>query len=508
MRKLTFYTLMLSVALGCGTGCDRGFDELNVNPTAPTTLDPAFVMNNAVLRSSFPGQTLPYEMAIVQQIVTPNGGVLAGGNYNQDNRPVTLGNWQRYYREVVKSAIDVLNQTRSNPDRSNLYHMARIIRAHAFMVLTDTYGDVPYTQAGLGFLEDVRYPSYDPQQAIYADVLKELDEASAALDPAKTREASDILYGGDVAKWKRFGYSLLLRAAMRLVKVDPATARTFAAKAAAGGLMQSNADNAVIRHTSLYVNEAINALTSTEANNYYLAAPFVNYLKANKDPRLASIAVRYVGAASGSQQVAARASRDTTVQIGMPLGYNNNTIVPVAQGLGLASFYDFSQLDRTRMGSPFTPVFLVTHAQTQLLLAEAVVRGWVAGTADTHYGNGIRAHMQQLAEYGETSAVPAAAIEAYLPSQALQPGRELEQINTQYWVASFLNGPEAFANFRRSGFPALAPNPYPGKDISGAFIRRLTYPDAEKSVNSGNLQEAISRQGADNLETRVWWDKP
>jgi hypothetical protein len=115
--------------------------------------------------------------------------------------------------------------------------------------------------------------------------------------------------------------------------------------------------------------------------------------------------------------------------------------------------------------------------------------------------------MQQLADYGATTAIPAAAIDAYMESQPLQTGRELEQINTQYWVASFLNGPEAFANFRRSGYPALAPNPYPGKEIRGQFIRRLTYPDSETSVNAGNIQEAIGRQGADDLETRVWWDK-
>ena len=215
-----------------------------------------------------------------------------------------------------------------------------------------------------------------------------------------------------------------------------------------------------------------------------------------------------MGAKSGSEQTPALAKADTALQVGMPLGYDNGTIAPVAAAAGLASFYDYSQLDRSRMGSQFAPAYLVTYAQTQLLLAEAAVRGWVTGTAATYYENGIRGHMQQLADYGATTAIPAAAIDAYIGSQPLQTGRELEQINTQYWVASFLNGPEAFANFRRSGFPALAPNPYPGKEISGQFIRRLTYPDSEKSVNSGNIQEAIGRQGADDLDTRVWWDRP
>jgi hypothetical protein len=270
--------------------------------------------------------------------------------------------------------------------------------------------------------------------------------------------------------------------------------------------MQSNADNAFIRHTAAFLNGVGNTLNSTEANNYYLTETFVNYLKANKDPRLASIALRYVGAKSGSEQVAARASKDTTVQIGFPMGYDNATIIPVVRARGLASFYDFSQLDRTRMGRNDAPNFLVTNAQTQLLLAEAVVRGWVQGSAETLYSNGIRAHMEQLSVYAN-AAVPADAITAYVTANPLDPAKALEQINTQYWIASFLNGPEAFANFRRSGFPNLPPNPLRNDIDSEAFIRRLTYPDAEFSVNSGSIQEAISRQGADELDTRVWWDK-
>jgi hypothetical protein len=84
----------------------------------------------------------------------------------------------------------------------------------------------------------------------------------------------------------------------------------------------------------------------------------------------------------------------------------------------------------------------------------------------------------------------------------------LEQINTQYWIASFLNGPEAFANFRRSGYPALTPNTSPGQDISEEFIRRIIYPSSEISVNSANVNEAIANMGGDRLDTRVWWDKP
>ena len=114
--------------------------------------------------------------------------------------------------------------------------------------------------------------------------------------------------------------------------------------------------------------------------------------------------------------------------------------------------------------------------------------------------------MEQMASYDPAAAIAEEDIVAYLAAQPLEAGRELEQINTQYWVASFMNGAETFANFRRSDYPVLTPNPYPGGEISTDFILRLTYPDSEAAVNAGSLNEAVNRQGPDALDTRVWWD--
>lgn len=508
MKKLTLlYSLLLAFVLT--TSCENGFDELNINPNSPTTLNPIFTFNNALVNTTFPADVLVFESAIVQQVFSPNGTVLAGANFNQNNFPRNAALWQRYYRDVIRYLVDIIAQTQSNANRSNLYNMSRIWKAYTFMVLTDTYGDIPYTEAGLGFTKGITFPKYDTQQAIYTDLLKELNEASAALDPAKTRETGDVMYGGDVTKWKRLGYSLLLRAGMRLWKANPTAAQQAVQQAVAGGVFQSNADNAVIRNdASAYQNPQGATLNGTEANNYYLTKYFVDHLRNTADPRLEAIAVRYVGAASGAQQVAARADRTAAVQIGMPLGFDNNTIPARATADRLASFYDYSQLDRTRMAKLASPTFFVTHAQTQLLLAEAAQRGWVtAGSAANYYNAGITAHMQSLADYDAGSTVPAAAITAYLAANPYVASRGLEQINTQYWIASLLNFPEAWANFRRSDFPALPPNPYPAKTIRGNFILRLTYPDSENSVNNQNRQAAITTQGPDDMDTPVWWDK-
>lgn len=516
--KITACLVVLLLA-----ACDSGFDELNTSKTGILTINPAYVLNNALIRSSFPQQELAYELPIVQQIVTPNGGVTGGGNFNQDNRSVTQMLWQRYYREVLKSVTDVLDKTKDDATRSNLYNMARIWRAYAVMVLTDSYGDVPYAEAGIGFISGKVTPKYDKQDSIYTSILTELTEAGAALDPAKTIETNDILYSGDIAKWKRLAYSLLLRGGMRLSKVDEAAAADYVVAAVAGGVFQSNDDNAVIRHSSNYTNEVGGWLTGTEAANFYLARPFLNFLKANSDPRLRAMAVRYKGAGSGADQ--ANAANGTTSpavvtytvadQIGMPMGYDNSSINTVVQAEGLKSFYDFSQLDRKRMGKNTAPMYLVTLSQTKLLLAEATVRGWISnqGTAAQLYSDGIRAHMQQFASYDAASAIATVDIDTYIDNHPLTETTDetaLEDINTQYWISSFLNGPEAFANFRRSGYPVLTPNPYPGKSISGDFISRLTYPDSEISSNTVHVKDAISRQGGgatDTPDMHVWWDE-
>ncbi len=509
MKKITTYILILITTFCLLPGCDSGFDELNVNKTQPITLDPAFLLNNAVIQTSYPLEALVFEIPIVQQIVTPFGGVLGGGNYNQDNKPRNGGNWVRYYQNVMKSLVSVLETTKEDDKKTNLYHSARILRAFANMILTDSYGDIPYFDAGKGFISGVALPKYDPQEAIYKDILKELEEATAALDATKPLVTSDVLYSGNIPAWKAFGYSVMLRAAMRLSKADQALAQQYVTKAVAGGVIQTNAGSAVVRHTVAYTNALGAFVNGPEANNYYLAGPFTEFLKTNNDPRLKAIAVRYVGAKSGPNQTAATANTDPAVQIGMPMGFDNGTIIARATADGLASFYDYSQLDRTRMGKIDAPSFLITNAQTKLLLAEAVVRNWTSGDAAALYSEGIRAHMLELAQYSAASAIATVDIDTYIADHPLDINNALRDINTQYWVASFLNGPEAFANFRRSGFPELTKNPYPAQEITtGDFVRKLTYPDTELGINVANVQEAITRQGGNKLDTRVWWDKP
>lgn len=534
MKKI-YHIALLSVSLVVASACDNGFDELNMTKTGATSVDPITIFNNAVIFSSPPAGTTVYELGAVQQIITSNSGVNVGANYNQVNIGSTPANWTNTFQNVIKYTSDVISYTADDPARANLYNMTRIIRQYGFMVLTDTYGNIPYSEAGKGYTDQVFLPVYDTQQAVYDGIISEVTAAVAALDPAGRIETSDVLYKGDIARWKKFGNSLLLRAGMRLVNANAAKAASTVAAAFSGGVILDNADNAVIRHDANYINGVGNTMNGTEAANFYLAKPFVDALKANADPRLTALAVRYVGANSGPAQVYSGGSANSTFlaanQYGMPMGSTDATADVSGAGLpGGGNRYAHSQADRTRVTSRSSPMFLITAAMNELLLAEAIERGiaGVSGTSTEHFAAGITAHMNQMATYGAGSTVPAGDITTYVaartatftaaPAGAGLADSRVNEINYEYWVASFLNGNECWANFRRVGMeqrnyrtpnPAVAAplffsNPYSGKVVD--WINRITYPPSESLVNTANYNAAVqSLGGRDELDVKLFW---
>ena len=509
MKRINIYLLLACLLPGM-TACDKNFEQVNTNPVAATTLDPIYLFSNAQFGTAL--NTLSYQSSIVQQIITPFTGVLEGGNHNIVYDPNSNANFNSLFTATggpVVLLTDVINQTKANTARSNLYNMARIMKAYVFSVLVDTYGDVPYTEAGQGFLQGINLPKYDDQKVIYTDLLNELDLATKALDASKAIETGDLFYKGNIAQWKKLGASLLLRLAMRYSKADAPTAQKYVTIAVSDGLMQSNADNALIAFNSTFNHPSANSYQGTEKANYYLGKPFVDYLKSTSDPRLGVIAVKYDFPANS---LGSTGTEDVTPadQLGMPFGYNESTIAndPNFPGKSGAA-WKYSQLNRRTVAKLDIPEFFITYAQTTLLLAEAVQRGWATGDVAALYNAGVRAHMDQMKQYDVTATIATAAQDAYLLANPFSAATALQQINTQYWVASFQNGAEAWANFRRSGYPALTPNPYPSADpaVKGGFIHRLVYPVRELSVNTVNYNAAVARMGADNLATHIFWDK-
>ncbi|MEP6750730.1 MAG: SusD/RagB family nutrient-binding outer membrane lipoprotein, partial [Bacteroidota bacterium] len=195
MKKIISYSILF-LLLTVVSSCDKGLGDLNINRTSPTSLDAALLLNNAIINLSFPTKTVIYDMGVVQQLISPNGGVLTGANFNLDSRDAGGIIWAAYYQNVIKYTVDAINKTKSVTTRSNLYNMARIIQAYAFMILTDEHGDIPYTEAGGGYLSQVFLPKYDAQQDIYPKLIQELTDAATALNASGTIETSDVLYAG------------------------------------------------------------------------------------------------------------------------------------------------------------------------------------------------------------------------------------------------------------------------------------------------------------------------
>ena len=237
------------------SACTKNFDSINTNPASysQTNFDPNYLLTTAQL--TYTGSTdFSYETwranliysSTMMQGLSSVVGYWAGDKYLL-NEAYTAAYWQVAYPEQVKPIVDLVQFTKDKPERKNLYQIARIMKALILQRITDLYGDIPYFGAGQGYYTNNFFPVYDKQELIYADLLKEVDEAVNALDESADIPEGDVFYNGNIGKWKRFGNTLLLRMAMRLTKADAATAQSYVAKVQ-GKTMAGNADNAFVIH--------------------------------------------------------------------------------------------------------------------------------------------------------------------------------------------------------------------------------------------------------------------
>ncbi|WP_298793511.1 SusD/RagB family nutrient-binding outer membrane lipoprotein [uncultured Allomuricauda sp.] len=494
MKRFVYF---LSFVLLLGA-CDEGFEDLNVNPARPTQVSVANKLTAAQLFASSERYDnwragLIYQSTMMQHFAS-TAGYWDGDKYTW-NRGYASSLMDRYYGNAVKSLEDMLVQMDNEGSPDEMKAITRIMRVFVFSRLTDLYGDVPYSEAGKAVLEGILTPRYDPQSEIYADMLNELSEAAAALGTGTSGFGdADIIYGGDQAKWQRLANSLMLRLGFRLIKVDPSGAQQWVTQAINGGVMQSNDDIFYVPHTEgpAGVNQNGNGEVFLADGNPRMSEFFIDWLQAGNDPRLPVLASRR-----------SDGSTDPADLKGLPNGLDSNTLEAATGEVDTAPF---AEPNRSVITGLDAPMFFQTYAEVELLLAEANVRWGLAGDAETHYNNGVRAAMEMLAMYGDGGVIDSADIDAYLVANPYDAGNALEQINNQYWAATFLNEYESFSNWRRTGFPVLTPVNYPGNVTNGTIPRRMSYSESEQVNNPANYAEAIARQGADELTTRVWWD--
>jgi len=519
IKRLIFLSAVLFV-LG---GCDKDFVEVNTNPYALTDIDPALLFAGAQ-RTELGGWET--EHTIVQQFVNPhNSGATEGPNFNADIDNFNNGKWNNSYPTDIKNMVQAIALLRESPDRVNLLSMVRIWKAQIFMDLVDTYADIPYFGAGRAFTDgsEFFYPAYDDDAAIYADLEKELRESIAALNPSGDHVPADLFFGANgtfktttaavqVEKWKKLGNSLLLRLGMRYSKLNPGKAASIVSEAFNGGVMTSNDDNVYLKFNgSTFINDGNNGLVNNNPYFYYAAEPFVNHLKSTDDPRSPFILATYANPANPVADP--NPDTDLANQFGVPVGVLNTDLVNPPYRGARGGGYNYSQMNVNVVASLTAPDFWVTYSEVSLLLAEAAHRGWIPGgdgAAKQYYDNGIRADIERYALYPNATPVSPQEIDAFLadPAVAYNSADALRLINTQIWVATIRMGTQAFANFKRSGYPALSPNLF-NNLLNGGFVRRLSYPDYELAQNKENYLNAVAAiGGTDNLITRVFWDIP
>lgn len=454
----------------------------------------------------------------IQHVASTNTGFYYGDKYL--NNILQMGQtFQDNYTSAVQPAVELYRLTANKPQYRNLHQMARMMKAMIFEQLTDLYGDIPYFQAGLGYYERIYTPAYDKQQIIYADLLKEVSQATDSLDEKADKPTGDILYSyanDQIAEWKMFGNSLLLRMAMRLTKIDPTTAQQYVTQVV-GKTMQSNDDNAIIQHVlsanALTENQDAAQIFSQDSVDVRLSSTIVSNMKNNNDPRLPVVAWIAYGL-DNNGNFPGFADNTAADQIGLPPGYiigglnpAINLLIAAKDSLPAEGLAGYSRISDNMLALN-APSLILTYAETEFLLADAAQRWGVGGDAATHYNNGVLAAITQLSAYGSAATISAGDAQTYLTAHPYKAATGLSQINMQYWLCTLMDEYETWANWRRCGdLPHLTPTNYPGNVSGGTIPRRLTYPPSQKVTNLTNYNNAVANlPGGDKITSRVWWD--
>jgi len=506
LNKIIILLFAAIFTLSCNTD---ELTDLNIDPTAANEVDWRFMLTTGMVwaaENRYVNGRVHLNLAsgLIQHTATLEvGGERGSGDkyyYHLDSHNAYQ---DRVYTTALKEIAEVIRQTGSegsSPNMINTHHVAQVLYILPMHIMTDLYGNVPYSEANRG-ADQIFFPKYDEQQFIYNDMLAKLEVAANAIGTGSDDLGSaDVIFGGDLDKWKKLANSLMLRLAMRISNVDPGTAEEYVRKAINGGVMTSNEDMAWLQMAdgpSQWFNQ--NGLSRAMNPNDWgaqnmMSKTLVDFLQERNDPRLTIYSVR--GLWDGPWLTAPEE------QVGMPNGHDDVTI---REFLGITESVDreatFSRINPLLLDNA-DPFIFMTYAEVELLLAEAALKGWHDGDATTHYNNGVRASMQQWTIFDESFVVTDDEVDAYLAANPFD-GTE-KMIGEQHWVANFLQWYEAYSNWRRTGYPELTPTNYPGNVSGGQIFRRIRYNTAELANNSENLQAGGTLP--DDPMTRVWWD--
>ena len=494
---LTGLALLLS-------SCEKNFDTYNDDPNNPRSVPNSYllvgaqrgIMDNSVdvwwggnmgnqLAQYWSSNQYSSESRYQFRTAITNAywGLFYSGGFNDPGAGLLVGGLNELNTIIQKCKSDP-NGSSASGFPSNQIAAATILRVWLLQNMTDAWGAIPYTQALRP--NEFRAPKYDSQESIYAGLMTEINDALASINTAEPGPVSDLIYGGDMDLWKKFGNSVKMRVALRMSDRNAAASKAAFEAAAADGAFTSNADNALFPYgegtdaNPIYGNRYID-----NRNDYAGSNVFIDILLAQNDPRLpafflpATATGNFVGEVYG-------------------LSEGNAASTPNSQ---------VSQRSALTLSATLPGIYL-DYAQVEFMLAEAVERGWVVGgTAQSHYEAGVTASLDFWTGLNQTPVDPA-DVATYLASDSVTYTRSAPwnyKIGKQKWMALFNQGTQGWSEWRRLDFGILQ-MPADGVLDGSGIPLRIKYPVDEQTINSGNYNSAISDQGPDLQETRLWWD--
>lgn len=464
--------ILMLVALA---SCQKELADANKNPNVSETAQPDYLLSNAIKSTSdtYWGTTnnLNGTMLFVQQV--------AKIQYTEVDRYIFSNTsfespWKSFYSQSLTDLTKIieLGQKSNNP---NYTAVAKVLRSWVFSLLTDAYGDIPYSEAI--HINNHITPKYDAQQDVYHGLLNDLKEAADSIDATKKPISGDSIYAGNLTKWKHFANSLRYRIALRIADREPLLSKQIIAEIPVDQLI-GNGEIAQLKYL-VSPNQNPISLFFENRDDYRVSKSIVETLKSLNDPRLA---------------VYADTTETTTPEhyIGVPNGLSNSD----------ASALGFSKT--SKIGSYFrqakAPAIILSYAEVLFDRAEAAARGFTNENAEDLYNLAITASLNQ---FGITDN---AVVLAYLaqPTVKYDLTNYRKSIGNQKWLALFGQGLEAFAEWRRLDYPILTPAA--AGVLNGKIPLRYIYPGSEQSLNSKSYKDAVAHQGEDILTTKLWFD--
>lgn len=462
------------------TSCDKDFGDLNVDKKKPAQVAPSALFATAqkelvdLMTNSNVNRNI---FRLLAQYWTETT-YFDEAQYDLATRNIPQNFWNAMYVNVLKN-LDEAQKLVPDQDpafyppavQQNQNAVIEVLTVYAYSTLVNTYGDIPYSEA---LDPNNSAPAYDDAATIYNDLLSRLDNAITSMDENSGGfGSSDLIYGGDMAGWKKFAKSLQARLALIIADVDAAKAGGIISKVASD-VITENEDNVYFRYLSSppNTNKIWEDLVQSGRKDFIAANTIVDIMNNLMDPR---VPYYFTEDADGNYT-------------GGIYGISNN----------YASFSKPSE----RITAPDFEAILFDAAEGNFLLAEAVERGFISGDAAAYYEAGIRASM----EYWN---VPSDEIDAYLAkpevAYATAEGDWKQKIGTQKWIALYNRGFEAWTEWRRLDYPIL--NIIPDPEFTYESIPlRFTYPAQEQTLNKANYTAAAAAIGGDNVRTRLFWD--